>query len=277
MDIMRVDTKDGHHRFAMCTACYGYMGDLMHTSEGLRWLGPSRYNLAGLAHPLLNAACCLAGYMETSLSALPVTDTQHFLLVRVHTLHAATIMSLGCVKGRLRYRLYRSLDAGKGRGYHARVSYLPAAKSALSQRQVSILNLDQVSGAVPLHCCLARPLCFPWMQMMSQLSVSHSLHVLLPAFTAAFSCGNNLAWAYLWQYLTWHAVQVCYSQCELCHATGPGHQFAEPSALLQPSQQALTGPGVVTVEGHFQALMAVLMPCRSDRSAQVLPHEDELL
>ena len=47
MDVMRVDTRDGHHRYAMCTACYGYMGDLMHTSEGLRWLGPSRYNLAG--------------------------------------------------------------------------------------------------------------------------------------------------------------------------------------------------------------------------------------
>lgn len=47
MDVMRVDTADGHHRFAMCTACYGYMGDLMHASEGLRWLGPTRYNLAG--------------------------------------------------------------------------------------------------------------------------------------------------------------------------------------------------------------------------------------
>ena len=63
--------------------------------------------------------------------------------------------------------------------------------------------------------------------------------------------------------------QVCYSRCELCHTTGPGNGFADPAALLQPSQQALTGPGVVTVEGRFQALMAVLMPCRSDRSAQV--------
>ena len=58
MDVMRVDTKDGHHRYAMCTACYGYMGDLMHTSEGLRWLGPSRYNLAGRPGGLL--ASCLA-------------------------------------------------------------------------------------------------------------------------------------------------------------------------------------------------------------------------
>ena len=47
MDVMRVDSADGDHRFAMCTACYGYMGDLMATSERLRWLGPSRYNLAG--------------------------------------------------------------------------------------------------------------------------------------------------------------------------------------------------------------------------------------
>ena len=47
MDVMRVDSAAGDHRFAMCTACYGYMGDLMATSERLRWLGPSRYNLAG--------------------------------------------------------------------------------------------------------------------------------------------------------------------------------------------------------------------------------------
>ena len=48
MDVMRVDSADSQHRYAMCTACYGYMGDLMATSERLRWLGPSRYNLAGL-------------------------------------------------------------------------------------------------------------------------------------------------------------------------------------------------------------------------------------
>ena len=51
MDVMRVDSADSQHRYAMCTACYGYMGDLMATSERLRWLGPSRYNLAGLASP----------------------------------------------------------------------------------------------------------------------------------------------------------------------------------------------------------------------------------
>lgn len=47
IDIMRVDTGDGQHRFAACVASYGYMGDLMRFSEKLRWMGPSRYNTAG--------------------------------------------------------------------------------------------------------------------------------------------------------------------------------------------------------------------------------------
>lgn len=71
--------------------------------------------------------------------------------------------------------------------------------------------------------------------------------------------------------LTAVAVQVCYSRCELCHTTSPENGWADPAALLQHSQQALQGPDVVTVDGRFQALMAVLMPCRSDRSAQVMP------
>ena len=44
---MRVDTEDGQHRFSVCVAAYGYMGDLMKHSEGMRWMGPGRYNIAG--------------------------------------------------------------------------------------------------------------------------------------------------------------------------------------------------------------------------------------
>ncbi len=47
MDVMRVDTEDGDRRYCCCVAAYGYMGDLMRESERLRWMGPSRYNLAG--------------------------------------------------------------------------------------------------------------------------------------------------------------------------------------------------------------------------------------
>ncbi|KAK9833420.1 hypothetical protein WJX81_003514 [Elliptochloris bilobata] len=47
LDVMRVDTEDGGHRFAACVGSYGYMGDLMALSERMRWLGPGRYGLAG--------------------------------------------------------------------------------------------------------------------------------------------------------------------------------------------------------------------------------------
>ena len=49
LDVMRVDTEDGHYRYSVCVASYGYMGDLMKQSERMRWVGPARYNLAGAA------------------------------------------------------------------------------------------------------------------------------------------------------------------------------------------------------------------------------------
>ena len=68
LDVMRVDMSSGAHRYAVCVASYGYMGDLMRTSERLRFLGPARYGLAG-AWTLLQGAvydaevcrpqCCL--------------------------------------------------------------------------------------------------------------------------------------------------------------------------------------------------------------------------
>ena len=54
MDVMRVDTADGQRRFCCCVAAYGYMGDLMAASEGLRWAGPGRYNIAGALSLLRN-------------------------------------------------------------------------------------------------------------------------------------------------------------------------------------------------------------------------------
>jgi hypothetical protein len=37
LDVMRVDTDDEMHRFSVCYATYGYMGDLLFVSEQLRW------------------------------------------------------------------------------------------------------------------------------------------------------------------------------------------------------------------------------------------------
>ena len=47
--------SSGAHRYAVCVASYGYMGDLMRASERLRFLGPARYGLAG-AWTLLRGA-----------------------------------------------------------------------------------------------------------------------------------------------------------------------------------------------------------------------------
>ena len=74
MDVMRIDSDDNERRFCVCVASYGYMGDLMRQSEKLRFLGPSRYNLAGAATLFKNRVCAptlYLLYMQLSLDKRP--------------------------------------------------------------------------------------------------------------------------------------------------------------------------------------------------------------
>lgn len=65
---MRLDMESGGHRYAVCVASYGYMGDLMRLSERLRFLGPARYGLAGaitlLRGRAYNAEVCSPDTLE---------------------------------------------------------------------------------------------------------------------------------------------------------------------------------------------------------------------
>ncbi|CAD7698513.1 unnamed protein product, partial [Ostreobium quekettii] len=48
MDVMCIKPEKGVPRFSACLAGYGFMGDVMSTSEQMRFLGPMRYDLAGV-------------------------------------------------------------------------------------------------------------------------------------------------------------------------------------------------------------------------------------
>lgn len=47
LDVLRIDAANGRTEFATSMASYGFMGDLMAESEGLRWMGPARYEVMG--------------------------------------------------------------------------------------------------------------------------------------------------------------------------------------------------------------------------------------
>ncbi|KAL4433742.1 hypothetical protein ABPG75_000183 [Micractinium tetrahymenae] len=47
LDVLRIDSANGHHAFATCMVSYGFMGDVMAESENYRWLGPLRYDMIG--------------------------------------------------------------------------------------------------------------------------------------------------------------------------------------------------------------------------------------
>lgn len=70
LDVMRLDMESGGHRYAVCVASYGYMGDLMRLSERLRFLGPARYGIAGaitlLRGRAYNAEVCITGHILLS-------------------------------------------------------------------------------------------------------------------------------------------------------------------------------------------------------------------
>jgi len=48
VDVVSIHSKDRLERFVMSMLSYGYLGDLMKHSEGLRWLGKQRYDVSGV-------------------------------------------------------------------------------------------------------------------------------------------------------------------------------------------------------------------------------------
>jgi len=48
VDVVSIHSKEKLERFAMTMVSYGYFGDLMKHSEGLRWLGKLRYDVSGV-------------------------------------------------------------------------------------------------------------------------------------------------------------------------------------------------------------------------------------
>ncbi|KAK9823899.1 hypothetical protein WJX72_006250 [[Myrmecia] bisecta] len=60
---------------------------------------------------------------------------------------------------------------------------------------------------------------------------------------------------------------VCRSQCDLCTpATSPAEHAAHAEAFLRPSKPPFQTAGWRSAEGRFKSIMAVVMPCRSDKS-----------
>ncbi len=43
LDVGRLDAGDGSHKYFVCQAAYGFLGDVMRMSEGMRGFGPGRW------------------------------------------------------------------------------------------------------------------------------------------------------------------------------------------------------------------------------------------
>jgi diacylglycerol kinase family enzyme len=47
LDVLEVRTREGECRYACSTASYGFVGDVLDSSETIRWMGPLRYDVSG--------------------------------------------------------------------------------------------------------------------------------------------------------------------------------------------------------------------------------------
>lgn len=69
LDVVRIDAANGRTEFATSMASYGFMGDLMAESEGLRWMGPARYEVMGAKMLAANRS------YSARISYLPATSS----------------------------------------------------------------------------------------------------------------------------------------------------------------------------------------------------------
>ena len=64
--------------------------------------------------------------------------------------------------------------------------------------------------------------------------------------------------------------RVCYAECEVCSSANEGPPSPTHNKFMRPSLHARAKQGWVTREGSFKSIMVVIIPCRSDRSAEGL-------
>ena len=67
--------------------------------------------------------------------------------------------------------------------------------------------------------------------------------------------------------------RVCYTECDICNGSGDAQTLSEagsPNAFMRPSAHSTSTGAWQMRQGRFKSIMAVLMPCRSDRSEQGL-------
>ena len=47
MDVLEVRSREGECRYSCSTTSYGFIGDVLDSSETMRWMGPARYDISG--------------------------------------------------------------------------------------------------------------------------------------------------------------------------------------------------------------------------------------
>lgn len=95
---MRVDSPGEQPCFSVCYAAYGYMADLVRSSESLRCLGSLRYGLAGAANLLRGRSYQAKIHYLPSSSRCAHRAVEHDKLTkhRDFTSHALHGMALCC-------------------------------------------------------------------------------------------------------------------------------------------------------------------------------------
>jgi len=149
---------------------------------------------------------------------------------------------------------------------------------ALGDRaHMDVMRVDTGAGERRFCCCVAA-----YGYMGDLMAQSERMRCLGPSrynLAGALTLFRNNSYRARVRYLpstvqSYTARRVCGAHCEWCRAAGPhlrGYSHGEPhpdvfAAAAVQSPEAEPDGAWREVEGEFNAIMAVVMPCRSDRS-----------
>jgi len=269
LDVARVDADDGTHKHFVCQAAYGFLGDVMRTSESLRFMGPSRYEVAGAIKFLQLRSYRM--HISYRRAASSTADMQQVCAHRCEVCRLAGLNLMGekgCSVDILSPPTQASgaatpgeASAGISTPIRSNSGPLPSGLAPLQLPGLSSAGGTSPGRGVSPPSSGHAGLGLGAMQVTGQLSQGYG------SSGDVSSPGRDAKDSYAASQQQQHQQLLLAGQP--CSAGGVGG-LGGPGL---PLSIAADGGQWTVVEGDFVSVMAVVTPCRSDKSRKgIIPH-----
>jgi diacylglycerol kinase family enzyme len=230
LDVLRVDTASAT-KFASCIAAYGFLADVTSAAESYRFLGPMRYDLVGTVKLLASRAYpARVRYIEGEVG-------------RALRKHGSTVCGAGCSVCRaasfMHSRRMSEAQLAQANGSSSSAPGSPRAQASLPGQA------SPAASAAPSGMAAA-----------AAAAAAASGSAGLPAAPSSASLGSSLVRS--------EPPSPAAHTLTTAGSLGP----ASPHFVLPAADAAERQGGEEwrELEGEFNAIMCIVMPCRSDKT-----------